>query len=190
METDISLSDEDAARAVQNGDAEVFSVLIARYETKLRRYARKFLVNKDDIDDTLQDIFIKAYEHIQSYDPHRPFSPWVYRIAHNELITLLRKRKREPFIALDPDTIFPHPTAKETADGDTMREELTKELETCLDTLDPKYRAPLVLYFYEDMDYKTIADVLRIPVSTVGVRINRAKKQLSDHYHTRYDHAR
>jgi len=144
METDISLSDEDAARAVQNGDAEVFSVLIARYETKLRRYARKFLVNKDDIDDTLQDIFIKAYEHIQSYDPHRPFSPWVYRIAHNELIN----------------------------------------------TLDPKYRAPLVLYFYEDMDYKTIADVLRIPVSTVGVRINRAKKQLSDHYHTRYDHAR
>ncbi|NTV22104.1 MAG: RNA polymerase sigma factor [Candidatus Yonathbacteria bacterium] len=187
MEQHISPSDEDAARAVQHGDAEAFAVLIKRYEPKLARYGRKFVANRDDIDDVLQDVFIKAYEHIQSYDSRRAFSPWIYRIAHNAFISLIRKRTREPVIPFDPDTLFPHPVAKETADGDILREEIAQELEKHLDTLDPKYRAPLILYYYEDMDYKAIADILHIPVSTVGVRITRAKKQLLAQYETRHD---
>jgi len=147
-----------------------------------------FFPRVTNIDDVLQDIFIKAYEHIQSYDPDRPFSLWIYRIAHNEFITLISKRKREPVTSFDPDTIFPHPAAKETANGEVPKEELAKELEAHLDTLDPKYRAPFLLFHYEDMDYKAIADILYIPISTVGVRINRAKKQLlanDDTHHAR-----
>ncbi len=178
MEPTISATDEDIAHMVQQGDADAFALLMERYEAKLTRYARKFLSGYDDIEDTIQDVFIKAYEHIQSYDHKRPFSPWIYRIAHNELVNVIRKRKREPVTLFDPDTIFPHLIAKETADSEAIGNELARDMERYLDTLDQKYRAPLVLFYYEDMDYKTIAEVLHIPISTVGVRIARGKKQL------------
>ncbi|NTV44494.1 MAG: RNA polymerase sigma factor [Candidatus Yonathbacteria bacterium] len=187
MQTDISATDEDIARAVQEGDADAFGTIVERYEPKLSRYARKFLTGYDDITDAIQDVFIKVYENIQSYDAKRPFSPWIYRIAHNELVNILRKRKRQPISLFDPDTIFPHPVAKETADGEVIREELSREMERDLEKLDEKYREPIVLYYYEDMDYKAIAEILRIPVSTVGVRIARGKKQLLA-YRTQHEH--
>ena len=68
--------------------------------------------------------------------------------------------------------------SKETTDGPTMDAELKEMMELFMDELDVKYKEPLVLYFYEELSYQDISDVLRIPVTTVGVRINRAKEKL------------
>ena len=76
------------------------------------------------------------------------------------------------------DVLFPHPIAKETADEATIRGEMKHLLDGSLDKLDTKYREPLVLYYLEDMDYKEIAEILHIPVSTVGVRLQRGKTML------------
>lgn len=172
-----SLSDEEAVRVVQGGDVEAFGVLIDRYEDRLLRYARRFLRDREEGKDLVQDVFLKAYTNIQSFDASRKFSSWIYRIAHNTFINALRKNK---FIltSLDPDTIFPHPISAESPLSDAERKELAKTLDRLLDGLDPKYREPLVLYFYEDMDYKEIAEVLEIPVSTVGIRLKRGKEAL------------
>jgi RNA polymerase sigma factor (sigma-70 family) len=178
MDAQLDIPDEDIAKRVQHGDADAFGILIERYEAKLSRYARKFLAGYEDREDALQNVFIKAYEHIQGYDPKRPFSPWVYRIAHNEFVNVLRKQKREPLSPFDFDTIFPHPIAQETSDAESIRAEDEETVEHCMHTLDPKYREVLTLYFYEELDYKTIADVLHIPISTIGVRIKRGKEKL------------
>ncbi len=175
-------SDESIAVLVQKGDAQQFGLLVERYEPKLQRYAKRFLFGYEDAQDIVQDVFLKTYTNLQSFDPTQRFSPWIYRIAHNEFINAIKKKGREPLSYFDPDTLFPHPIAKEQPEKE-LHEIQTKEmLEKCLDKLDPKYREPLVLYYYEDMDYQSIAEVLRIPSSTVGVRLSRGKAALQKIY--------
>jgi RNA polymerase sigma-70 factor (ECF subfamily) len=175
-------SDEIIAQAVQAGDIHIFGLLVERYEEKLLRYAKRFLFGYEDAEDMVQEVFIKAYRNIQSFDVSRSFNSWIYRIAHNEFINAIRKNGREPLSFFDPDTLFPHPIAKEQPEKALQDSELKNMLETCLNKLDAKYREPLVLYYYEDMDYQAIAEILHIPVSTVGVRLNRGKQSLQTIY--------
>jgi RNA polymerase sigma-70 factor (ECF subfamily) len=144
------------------------------------RYAKRFLFPPDEAKDLLQDIFIKVYVNIRSFDIDRRFSPWIYRIAHNEFVNALKKKKKERgnVSLFYVDVLFPHPIAKETADDATSRREMAQVLEGSLDKLGSKYKEALVLYYLEDMDYKEIAEVLRIPISTVGVRLQRGKTML------------
>ncbi len=85
-------TDEMIASRVQAGDSEAFGELVERYQEKLLRYARKFLFDLDEARDPVQDVFIKAYQNIQSFDATRRFSPWIYRIAHNEFVNALKQR--------------------------------------------------------------------------------------------------
>ncbi len=168
-------TDEEIALRVQNGDIESFGILVERYEQKMMRYAERFLL-KNEAEDLAQEVFIKAYVNIKSFDIKRKFSPWLYRIAHNEFINAIKKKSRESLLFFfDADTIFPHPIAKETADGELNKRELKETLDKNLGKLSPKYREPLVLYYFDELNYEEIAEILHIPVSTVGVRLNRGK---------------
>jgi RNA polymerase sigma-70 factor (ECF subfamily) len=172
-------TDESIAIRVQNGDEEAFGELLERYQAKLSRYARKFLLDPDDAKDIVQDIFIKSYQNIQSFDATRRFSPWIYRIAHNEFVNALKKRaSRRTVFTIDFDTLFPHLTAPDTADSGTLERDTRATLERYLDKVGAKYREPLVLYYLEGMDYKEISEILQIPVSTVGVRLARGRTAL------------
>jgi RNA polymerase sigma factor (sigma-70 family) len=172
-------TDESITLRVQAGDADAFGELISRYQAKLMRYARKFLPDPDDATDIVQDIFIKAYENIRSFDATRRFSPWIYRIAHNEFVNALKKRHASRTIfTFDIDTLFPHLAAADTADSAALERDMRRTLENHLEKLDAKYREPLILYYLEAMDYKEISEILQIPVSTVGVRLARARAML------------
>lgn len=176
------ISDEEIAKRIQEGDIGSFGVLIERYEKKLTRYARKFLSNHNDIVDLIQDVFIKTYTNIQSFDTTRKFSSWIYRIAHNEFVNALKRKRWEPFNFFDADILFPYAIALETSDGETDKEDLKKTLDVCLDKIDSKYRESLVLYYYEELSYQEIADILHIPMSTVGVRLRRGRVLLKKAY--------
>ncbi len=176
-------SDEEIVIAVQNGESEAFGLLISRYEKKILGYGRRFLYQYEDVEDAVQDTFLKAYTNIQSFKTDMRFSPWIYRIAHNTFINLIKKRGREPLTLFDPDTLLGSVTAKENPEKELLQRELGHEVEAALQTLPPKYREPLILYFYEDKDYKEIADIMHIPTSTVGVRIKRGKEKLKRHAH-------
>lgn len=168
-------TDEEIAKQAQLGDSESFGLLIERYELKIARYARKFIFNSEDAKDHVQEAFIKAYTNIQSFDAGRSFSSWMYRIAHNEFINAIKKKSRMPVFTFDFDAIFPHLAAEETTDSEINKNEIREMLDKCLEKLDSKYKEPLVLYYFEDMDYKEIAEILKVPVSTVGVRLARGK---------------
>jgi RNA polymerase sigma-70 factor (ECF subfamily) len=176
-------SDEEITRLVQSGRVEFFDVLMERYEKKIKRYSRKFLSDREDINDVLQDVFIKAYKNIQSFDVKRKFSPWLYRIAHNELINALKKKKRKPLSLLDLDVFFPQRLSDDTdLHGQIERQEMQKTIDKSLDKLELKYREPIILYYFEGLSYKEIADVMRLPISTVAVRIKRAKEAMKSIY--------
>ena len=174
------LTDEQIAEQVQKGDTESFKVLVERYEPKMTRYAKRFLFGAEEAKDLVQEVFIKSYVNIRSFDIDRRFSPWIYRIAHNEFVNALKKKKKEKnnLSLFYVDVLFPHPIAKETADDPVNRHEVAALLEGSLEELGSKYREPLVLYYLEDMDYREIAEILRIPISTVGVRLQRGKTLL------------
>jgi len=174
-------TDEAIAIRVQQGQQEAFGELIRRYSAKLSRYARKFLFDTEDAQDVIQDVFIKAYENIQSFDASRRFSPWIYRIAHNEFVNALKKRQASRTVfAFDIDTLVPHLASTDTADSAALERDVRAAIENHLETIAPKYKEPLILYYLEDMDYKEISDILQIPVSTVGVRLARARRMLQE----------
>ncbi len=172
------LSDEAIISRIIEGDKDLFGELIDRFEDRLTRYVMRFTQQKDDVSDIIQVVFIKAYTNLQSFDTSRSFNSWIYRIAHNESVNHLKKRGGEKIAFIDFDTFFPHPFAKEESDTLALSREDKEQLEKSLAGISPKYREVLVLYYYDELGYQEIADVLHIPIATVGVRIRRGKEAL------------
>ncbi len=171
-------SDEEIVVLIQAGDIDFFEFLINRYKEKIKRYARKFLSEVEDINDIVQEIFIKAYINIQSFDTKRKFSSWLYRIAHNELVNALKKKKKNILPLFDLDTFLPRSLQDNSFMESINRKDIKKMIDKCLDKVEPKYREPIILYYLEELSYQEISEVMRIPISTVGTRIKRGKKNM------------
>lgn len=172
-----NLTDEEIAKRVQEGDREIFGVLVDRYEQKLLRYGKKFLSRPEDVQDIVQDVFIRAYENIQSFDTTQRFNSWIYRIAHNAYVNVLRRNVYAPTL-LDFDTVLVHFKYDDPSESERDQKYMRELIDQGMSTLSPKYREVLILHYFEDMAYKDIADVLRIPTGTVSIRLKRAKEAL------------
>jgi len=160
-----------------------YRYLVERYEKKLLGYVKRLLyVNTEDAEDILQEVFLKAYRNLNSYNPKYKFSSWIYRITHNEAVSFLRKSKRRSLeIANNPNrNIFDTLPSGLDLEKECMEEDWKKEFEEALYRLDVKYREVLVLKFLEEKDYNEISEILRIPAGTVGSLISRAKVKLKD----------
>jgi RNA polymerase sigma-70 factor (ECF subfamily) len=164
-------------------DKQAFSEIVHRYEAPIRRYAKRLGgVDDADADDVLQEIFIKVFRNLNDYDADLKFSSWLYRIAHNETISFLRKKDVRPRVlnlsTEDVDEFF-----DQLAD-DTDSAELAHQRDDArimrdfLSRLDPKYKEVLVLRFLEEKSYTEISDILKMPEGTVATLINRGKKEL------------
>ena len=175
-------SDEEIVKQVQSGDTQAFGFLIERYEKKIMRYARKFLSGHEDIQDIVQNVFIKTYQNIQGFDVKKRFSPWIYRIAHNEFVNALKRRNKKLSFSLNLDTFMPFLVSRHNIQQEVEDQKTYQILDENLNRLDSKHKEPLILYYFQNLSYKEISDVLRIPVSTVGVRIKRAKNILRSFY--------
>lgn len=171
------LSDEQLMRRVIAGEAEEFGHIIVRYEGKMRRYARRFLRIRGDIDDVVQEVFIKAFENARSFDPEQKFSSWLYRIAHNAFLNHLRDSRRA-VLDVDFDAVAPFLYSSEDVAQQAYEKGMLQRMDGCMASLDAKYREVLTLRFFEDLSYDEIADILKIPISTVGVRISRGLKAM------------
>jgi RNA polymerase sigma-70 factor, ECF subfamily len=175
------MTDEALAALVQGNNYEALGVLMDRYQAKLLRYGKRFLAHDANIVDVVQDVFVKAYENIQSFDASRKFSPWIYRIAHNAFVSEIRRKKREPLAYLNLDTILAHPSYEFDPAADEERIQMKVLIDKGLDALSPAYKEVIVLYYIENQSYQEISDILQVPVGTVGVRLRRARQALKDY---------
>jgi len=168
---DISeLSDEKLIEIIRGTDRELYAEIIKRYQAKLMRYAG-YITGDDNMGaDAVQESFIKAYVNLNSFDVKKKFSSWIYRIVHNEAINLVNKHKKQVPIS-DEDGY----NSGIDLEDDFIKSELISHAHGCLEKMPIIYREPLSLLYLEERSYEEISDILRIPVGTVGTRINRAK---------------
>ena len=178
MEALSQKTDEELAALVQGKNEDAFGVLMSRYQPKLLRYGRRFLLDVAPIEDVVQEVFIKTYQNIQEFDTTRPFSPWIYRIAHNLFVNALRSNSRQPFIAVDLDMFSAHAAYEIDPAGDEEREQMKALIDTGLSALVPIYREVIILYYVEQLEYQEIAEILHVPIGTVGIRLRRAREAL------------
>ena len=157
-------------------DLDYFSCLYDRYESKLIRYIRRIAgLDREEAEDVLQDAFIKIWRNLNGIDPSLKLSSWIYRIVHNETISVWRKKRS---FGKDRMVELPDDLVEDPSHSLDLKEEESKYLQAyqILEQLPPKYKSILVLKFLEGMTYEEISDVLKIPEGTVATRMNRAKK--------------
>jgi len=167
-----TISDEALVAKILEGKKELFYYLVLRYETKLKRYIFSVTNRKNEVEDVLQNVFLKAFANLPTFNKKLKFSSWIYRIAHNESVNLIGSSFIQKFTSI-PDWFDFGVTdsIEEKIDKDQMK----KKLKDCVTNLEMKYREPLMLFFYEEKTYEEISDILRIPTRHVGVLIHRGK---------------
>lgn len=177
-----SIDAELVRRSLESPDE--FGRIIEKYQEPLRRYVRRIArASPDETDIILQDVFIKTYENLNDFDQDLALSSWVYRIAHNESIDYLRRKKRSggslDDAAYDEEgvTLAETIAADEDMAGELDKGFLRTNVKVVLDELDPQYRAVLVLRFLDERSYEEISDILRKPPGTIATLIHRAKKE-------------
>jgi len=174
-------TDEQIAQQVQK-IPEMFGFLIDRYEEKLDRYIfRQTGLSKDLRNDVLQDVFVKAYQNIASFDTNQSFNSWIYRICHNTIINDWKRNKkyREGLSFEDDSNIFLQKIANDDESWKFTELNIEKDrIDNALSKLSTKYQSILVLRFYEEKSYGEISDILHIPEGTVATHLYRAKKSL------------
>jgi RNA polymerase sigma-70 factor, ECF subfamily len=171
----------------RSGDASAFTGLVERYERKIYRLAKHITQNDEDAEDVLQETFLKAYSNLDTFQGQSKFYTWLVRIAVNEALMKLRKRKSDRTVSLDePQDTGEETVAREIAvwDGDPeqrySQEELRQILERAIDSLKPSFRTVFVLRDIEELSTEETAESLGISVPAVKSRLLRARLQLRE----------
>jgi RNA polymerase sigma-70 factor, ECF subfamily len=169
------------------GDTAAFSELVSKYEKKIYRLAKNITRHDEDAEDVLQDAFLKAYEHLDRFEGNSKFYTWLVRIAVNEALMKLRKRKTDRTVPLDePVDLGEDTMQREIAvwDGNPEQqysgEEMKKILEDALDTLKPDFRTVFTLRDIEELSTEETAEALDISVAAVKSRLLRARLALRE----------
>jgi RNA polymerase sigma-70 factor (ECF subfamily) len=159
---------------------DFFVYLVQRYEEKILRYIRRISsVSQETAEDLGQEIFIKAYLNIHQFDGRLKFSSWLYRIAHNHVISFWRKTKWEKEVIYwddeDMKMILDVEMDLPKRIDDLL---LKKKIADIFDQLKPAHKEVLILRYLEGRDYQDIGDIIKRPVGSVGKLISRAKAEL------------
>jgi RNA polymerase sigma-70 factor, ECF subfamily len=175
--------DNSLIRLVKSGHPEIYDEIVKRYEKKLFSYIYRLVGNREEAEDILQNVFVKAYRNIKTFDVERKFSSWIYRIAHNEAINFLKKKSKKRFVSWED--IVASKDKMETKSEERspidiwIRKESAIEVNWAMEKLPEKYRKVLKLRYFSEKSYEEIGRIIGSPVNTVGTLINRAKKKLA-----------
>ncbi|MEI8360526.1 MAG: RNA polymerase sigma factor [bacterium] len=158
-------------------NSDYYACLVNRYTEALRRYVFRLGCRESDTDDVLQEVFLNAYMHLNDFDKKLKFSSWIYRIAHNQTISMFRKINVRPTVELTDLEPWQELILSSCPSMKLDQDILSKRTKLVLDKLDPKYREILVLKYFEEKDYSEMSDILKKPMGTIATLVNRAKKQ-------------
>ena len=176
----------------RQGDTGAFGELVRRYEGNIFRLAQHVTQNREDAEDVLQETFMKAYEHLDQFQGNSKFYTWIVRIAVNQALMKLRRRKTDKSVSLDEtidtweDTMVREIAAwDEDPERRYTREELGGILDTAVQSLEPPYRSVFTLRDIDELSTEETAEALGLSVPAVKSRLLRARLQLREKL-TRY----
>lgn len=186
------LDEAELVAQAQSGGVEAFTELVNRYERNIYRLARHITQNPEDAEDILQETFLKAYEHLRDFQGNSKFYTWLVRIAVNQSLMKLRKRKSDASVSLDD----PYDTGEENLvreiavwepnpEQTYSQEEMRAILEKAVDSLPPTFRAVFALRDIEELSTEETAAILNLSIPAVKSRLLRARLRLREKL-TRY----
>lgn len=166
----------------RQGDDQSFSRLVEAFQGPVYNLAYRMLSDPGEAEEAAQETFIRAYTRLAQYDPERKFSTWVLSIANHHCIDRLRKR-RAILVSIDDNPVL------ENLQGDApqpetalMDKERSRHVQALIDQLEPDYRTPVVLRYWQEYSYQEIAETMGISVSAVKSRLFRARQKLAEIY--------
>jgi RNA polymerase sigma-70 factor (ECF subfamily) len=173
--------------SARQGDLEAFSQLINRYERKIFRLARNITQNDEDAEDVLQETFLKAFSHLDGFQGQSKFYTWIVRIAVNEALMKLRKRKSDRTVSLDEsiESDEEQPIVREIAVWDNPEQQYTQAemreiLDKAINSLKPIFRVVFVLRDIDELSTEETAETLGLSVAAVKSRLLRARLELRE----------
>jgi RNA polymerase sigma-70 factor (ECF subfamily) len=186
------LSDEELMRRYrEEGRAIVFNELVHRYERELYRYLARYLGDATAAEDVFQNTFLQVHLKRGLFENGRPFRPWLYAIATHQAVDALRKAARHPTVSLDQRVS----AARNDADAanlidllisqeggplaDLQESERQEWVRESIARLPDVLRQTLILAYHQDLKYREIAEILKIPVGTVKSRLHAALEKLA-----------
>jgi len=175
------LTDNQLAEVIRTKDQELFAEIIRRYQQKLFYYVNRLINNPDEAEDIVQDVFLKVYKNLNGYDSRLKFSSWIYRIAHNEAVNWLRKNTKYKKESIEQSEYLENTLSDDTDIAEELDLKVSLEkANRAINQLPEKYKEVMILKFVEEKSYEEISDILRKPINTIGVLINRGRKLLKD----------
>ncbi len=179
------IEDQKLIARARNGDQKAYEELMIKYRNLVYHVMIKMVRNPQEAEDLLQEAFITAFKALASFNEEYAFSTWLMKIATNNCIDFLRKKKLKTFSIDEPVKYKEDQVKIEVPDVDPtpekylLAEERSKILDDAIQSLPPRYRHVIVLRHKEEKSYEEISDILKLPLGTVKARIFRAREMLN-----------
>lgn len=179
-----SREDDVLVKRAIGGDEQAYKQLVEKYERALYFHVLKMIKNKEQVNDLVQEAFVKAFDNLNTYSTNYAFSTWLYRIATNHTIDYLRKKKLktlsidEPVKTRDGEMQMQLEDESAGTDRNIIRKQRRDMVQDAIEDLPPKYRKVIQMRHMEEKSYQEIADVLDLPLGTVKAHIFRARELL------------
>ena len=167
-----AVEDGDLIRQAARGSVEAYNLLVSRWEKRVYNYLLRITGNREDALDLTQDVFLKAFQNLRKLEDLNRFSPWLYRIAHNEAYSMFRKRRPETDVEdIEPEAVG---TGITVGGSSVFPIELSLAVASALERLSAEQREAVVLKIYQGFKFEEMAEILDCPVSTVKSRLYSA----------------
>ena len=168
--------DHDLVNRSLSGDTRAFDGLVGRYQEPVYRVVHRFLGNREDALETTQEAFAKAYQKLETFDTSRKFSTWMFTVAANLARDVLRRQKRRPEV-LETEMLSSVPGGDRPEQFAVKRED-AERLRAAVETLPEEKRLAVVLRYFDGLPLTEVAEITGTEVSTLKVRLFRARKDL------------
>jgi RNA polymerase sigma-70 factor (ECF subfamily) len=171
-------SDDNLARRALAGDVGAYGELVRRHQGRVFAICLRMMGNRQDAEDMSQEVFIRAFEKLDRYDPERPFGPWVRKVAVNICLNALRGRGRKE-VAYQEGWDWDQESARGNPEREQRRQEERLQVQRALMALPAEMRAVIELRHFQGMRYAEMAETLGISLDLVKVRLYRARRRLA-----------
>lgn len=175
----MEMKDSDIIKDILAGDKQKYALLMRKYNQRLYRIGKGYLENEADIEDVMQDAYIKGFQNLSRFESRSEFATWITRILINECLQRLKKMKRITLMDTAGENMETmNYTDKKTPETESLNKELKTLLEATIAKLPEKYRAIFIMREVERMSVAETCHVLDLSESNVKTRLNRAKEML------------
>jgi RNA polymerase sigma-70 factor, ECF subfamily len=171
------MTDDQLVERVKNGDASAFEELVVRHQKSIYYFVLRLLKNSQDAEDTVQRIFLLAYQNIKGFRADATFRTWIYRIGINQCHNYFRQNKNREFISVDD---IPVADSKSDPEGDLSDRERQSHLQEAVERLPYKQKMVVTLRIYQELTFEEIGAALNIRTNSAKVNFHHALEKLKN----------